>query len=84
MASLATGGVVSGPSGGYNATLHGTEAVVPLPEKGRGIPVNTESFKTLASDRVGMFTEQLEKFENLMLAMQRHVDISNKILQQAQ
>jgi muramidase (phage lysozyme) len=83
LASLATGGVVSGPSGGYNATLHGTEAVVPLPEKGRGIPVNTESFKTLASDRVGMFTEQLEKFDSLMLAMQRHVDISNKILQQA-
>jgi muramidase (phage lysozyme) len=84
LASLASGGIVSGPRGGYNATLHGTEAVVPLPEKGRGIPVNTESFKTLASDRVGMFTEQLEKFENLMLAMQRHVDISNKILQRAQ
>lgn len=84
LASLATGGIASGPSGGYNAILHGTEAVVPLPEKGKGIPVNTDSFKNLASDRVSMFAEQLQKFDNLMLAMQRHVDISNKILQQAQ
>jgi len=35
---FATGGVASGPAGGYAATLHGTEAVVPLPN-GRTIPV---------------------------------------------
>lgn len=32
------GGIASGPSSGYPATLHGTEAVVPLPN-GRTIPV---------------------------------------------
>jgi len=32
------GGIASGPSSGYAATLHGTEAVVPLPN-GRTIPV---------------------------------------------
>lgn len=32
------GGVVSGPAGGYPVNLHGTEAVVPLPN-GRSIPV---------------------------------------------
>lgn len=32
------GGVVSGPSSGFPAILHGTEAVVPLPD-GRSIPV---------------------------------------------
>ena len=32
------GGIASGPSGGYPAMLHGTEAIVPLPN-GRSIPV---------------------------------------------
>ena len=35
---LAKGGIASGPKSGYPATLHGTEAVVPLPD-GRTIPV---------------------------------------------
>ena len=38
---FAKGGVVSGPSSGYPVTLHGTEAVVPLPD-GRTIPVTIE------------------------------------------
>lgn len=36
--TAAEGGVFSGPTSGYPATLHGTEAVVPLPG-GRAIPV---------------------------------------------
>ena len=36
--SYATGGIARGPDAGYMATLHGTEAVVPLPN-GREIPV---------------------------------------------
>lgn len=39
---FSTGGVVSGPSSGYPVALHGTEAVVPLPD-GRSIPVTIES-----------------------------------------
>ena len=35
----ATGGVARGSTSGYPATLHGTEAVVPLPN-GRAIPVD--------------------------------------------
>jgi len=38
---LAKGGVVSGPRSGYSAELHGTEAVVPLPD-GRSIPVTMQ------------------------------------------
>jgi hypothetical protein len=37
--TYAGGGVARGPKSGYPATLHGTEAVVPLPG-GRAIPVN--------------------------------------------
>ena len=36
--SFGGGGVASGPDSGYAATLHGTEAVVPLPN-GKSIPV---------------------------------------------
>ena len=36
--SMARGGIAHGPGTGYPATLHGTEAVVPLPD-GRAIPV---------------------------------------------
>tara|TARA_R110000824_G_scaffold3689_7_gene17473 strand:+ start:6114 stop:7682 length:1569 start_codon:yes stop_codon:yes gene_type:complete len=38
---LARGGIASGPKSGYPATLHGTEAVVPLPD-GRTIPVTIQ------------------------------------------
>ena len=36
--SAAEGGIASGPRSGYHAILHGTEAVVPLPD-GKNIPV---------------------------------------------
>jgi hypothetical protein len=41
-ANFSTGGVASGPISGYSATLHGTEAVVPLPD-GASIPVTMKS-----------------------------------------
>lgn len=42
------GGVVEGPSSGYSATLHGTEAVVPLPDN-RNIPVSLDSSSLTAA-----------------------------------
>ena len=39
MMGFASGGIASGPSSGYPVELHGTEAVVPLPD-GRTIPVS--------------------------------------------
>ena len=39
MPSAHSGGVLSGPQSGFPATLHGTEAVVPLPD-GKSIPVS--------------------------------------------
>jgi len=38
---FSAGGIASGPTSGYPAMLHGTEAVVPLPD-GRSIPVSLE------------------------------------------
>jgi hypothetical protein len=71
--SMATGGVLSGPSSGYrpNLTMHGTEAVVPLPD-GRSIPVsNNES---------GIMSQQLAKLEELVSVMKTQVSISSKLL----
>jgi len=39
---FATGGISTGPDSGYNVKLHGTEAVVPLPD-GNSIPVSLTS-----------------------------------------
>ena len=41
--SFAMGGIARGPASGYQATLHDTEAVIPLPNGGK-IPVEIKSF----------------------------------------
>jgi len=41
MSGYSAGGVARGPQGGYPATLHGTEAIVPLPNK-KSIPVDLQ------------------------------------------
>lgn len=60
------GGVMSGPVRGYQTTLHGTEAVIPL-SGGRGIPIEmpafTENLRRLADimlDQTGRFDELLD------------------------
>jgi len=42
MPGMATGGIASGSKAGYPMTLHGTEAVVPLPN-GKSIPVEMKN-----------------------------------------
>jgi hypothetical protein len=50
---FARGGIASGPESGYPATLHGNEAVVPLPD-GRTIPVDfdTQNLTTSITSKV--------------------------------
>ena len=54
------GGILSGPKSGFDATLHGTEAVVPLPD-GKKIPVEISGLSTenLVST-IGELTAKLE------------------------
>ena len=61
------GGTFSGPDSGYPATLHGDEAVVPLPD-GRNIPVKMD------------VTELVSKLEELISVAKDHRDTSEKIL----
>jgi hypothetical protein len=54
------GGVSSGPESGYSATLHGTEAVVPLSDN-RSIPVSMDTGALTAAvhQQSGILTEIL-------------------------
>jgi hypothetical protein len=76
------GGVLAGPTGGYTATLHGTEAVVPLPN-GKTIPVEMAGFSNNLADQTSLMSQQLDKLDELVRVMQNQVSVSNKILQAA-
>lgn len=77
------GGVATGPSSGYSAMLHGTEAVVPLPD-GRTIPVEMPSLSMGMSEQVGMMREQIGRLDEIIATMRTQNAISNKMLLAAQ
>lgn len=78
MPHMATGGVLSGPTSGYTAMLHGNEAVVPLPD-GKTIPVQ-HSGNSNSREHVKLLSEELAKLDSMLNVMQRQNDITNKIL----
>jgi hypothetical protein len=78
MPSAAMGGILSGPKSGYQAMLHGNEAVVPLPD-GKTIPVQNKGGSG-SSDQTNLLAMELEKLESLLGVMQKQNDITNKIL----
>jgi hypothetical protein len=91
------GGVATGPASGYNTVLHGTEAIVPLPD-GKTIPVtmNMEQilsrietafkqpgFTGVNSDTSAMMSRQISQLDELINQMRNQVNISTKLLQYA-
>jgi muramidase (phage lysozyme) len=78
-----SGGIASGPTSGYQAMLHGTEAVIPLPD-GKTIPVEMPGFTATLADQTGLMAQQLGKLDELVRVMQSQVNVSNKILQRSQ
>ena len=70
----AYGGIAMGPSSGYQALLHGTEAVVPLPD-GRTIPVQSS-----AQDS-GVMAAQLDKLDEMVSIMKNQLNVSTRIMQ---
>ena len=82
-AELAQGGIVSGPKSGYNAMLHGTEAVVPLPD-GRTIPVEMAGFSGMISQQSDLLGMQLGRMDDLIEQMRTLNATNNKMLQYAQ
>jgi hypothetical protein len=61
---FARGGIATGPKSGYEAMLHGTEAVVPLPD-GKTIPVNMNQSFAAAADN----TEMLQVLREVKASM---------------
>lgn len=80
--SAQLGGIASGPTSGYRAVLHGTEAIVPLPD-GKKIPVEIPGFTTNLGDQTNLLAQQLTKLDDIINVMRRQVDVSTKILQRA-
>ena len=82
-AELLTGGIATGPRSGYNAVLHGTEAVVPLPN-GKTIPVEMSGMQVNMDRQLGMMGEQLAKLDQLVSAIREQTSVSQRILQVSQ
>jgi hypothetical protein len=73
--SAASGGILEGSTAGFAATLHGTEAVVPLPGN-RSIPVNLDSSSLTAAvhQQTGVLTQ-------ILSSMQKNNTLTSGILQ---
>ena len=72
------GGIADGPMEGHEETLHGPEAVVPLPD-GKTIPVRLAG----NDDRSKLLELQLTKLDDLVRIMQSQLSVSEKILKSA-
>ena len=71
--AFADGGVSKGPVSGYSATLHGTEAVVPLPDN-KSIPVNLDSSSITAAVH-----QQTSVLSEILRAMQNNNSLTSQI-----
>jgi len=69
------GGIATGSTSGYAATLHGTEAVVPLPDN-RSIPVNMDSSSLTAA-----VNQQTNLLNQILSSMNKNNSLTSGILQ---
>jgi hypothetical protein len=76
------GGIATGPKSGYAATLHGTEAVIPLPD-GKTVPVVMPELVSGLRDQMSMMGAQLMALQDMVSLMRDQTTISTKILQAA-
>jgi hypothetical protein len=78
--SAANGGIATGPKSGYAATLHGTEAIVPLPN-GNMIPVEMPGMDSSLSEQNDILAQQLDRMDAMITFMKNQNAISQKLLQ---
>lgn len=79
----ANGGVFSGPKGGYSATLHGNEAVVPLPS-GNEIPVDMAGMGDVFEEQLSLLEDQTSSLEELLRTLRQGAELSQRILRASQ
>ena len=80
--SGANGGIVTGPDTGYRAVLHGTEAIVPLPD-GKSIPVTLDTTKfdeSITALVQGIGSASNNDNSNLASLMEQSVNLNGQIL----
>lgn len=82
LGSAKFGGVISGPESGYQATLHGTEAVIPL-AGGRTLPMEMPGLADSFRSQMTMMTAQIEKLDELIDVMRNGNAISRNMLKAA-
>jgi hypothetical protein len=73
--SAEEGGIVSGPASGYQTTMHGTEAVIPMQN-------NSGDFVKMFETMAVQSSRMADMLETLVRAQQAGNDISTKILRQ--
>ena len=76
------GGIASGPRSGYTAMLHGTEAIIPLPN-GRSVPVEMTGMTDKMGEHLAMMGQQITSLNELVSLMRTNNDISTRILRSA-
>jgi chromosome segregation ATPase len=74
--SLGYGGVATGPRSGYRATLHGTEAVIPL--ENQKIPVEIKDSRDM-KPQIDLMERQIAKLDAVIDAIQKHTAVSEKM-----
>ena len=80
MQSAQLGGVLYGDMSGYQAMLHGTEAVVPLPD-GKTIPVSMPEQNNDSAVLVSLLSAKVQKLTLLVDGMSKHMEMSRQLLQ---
>jgi hypothetical protein len=73
------GGIAEGPDSGYMVELHGTEAVVPLPN-GQSIPVEMPNYMEGLHQQTAAIAAQTGRLSELISIMRTRNQISEKIL----
>ena len=76
---FAEGGVASGPKGGYNVMMHGTEAVVPLPN-GTDVPITGGIISDKVKEQIALFNEQGRMIDQMIMAVKDTNDANQRIL----
>jgi hypothetical protein len=74
----ASGNILSGPTSGFMALLHGVEAVVPLRD---GKTIQVESNEEESTEVIEMLVMKVQKLDKIINSMQSYMRTSNKILQ---
>lgn len=80
---MASGGIATGPTSGYQAMLHGIEAVVPLPGN-KSIPVSMPAMTGINQEQIQIFDQQMSKLDELIKETRTNNQLTQKMLKIAQ